>query len=323
MRAPALALTLSALAAPSVNADAPSLILPIDCVLGDTCYVQNYVDHDATDGAADFACAGLTYDGHKGTDFGLPSLAAMRAGVDVLASASGLVTGVRDGMRDVIYSAEIASEINGRDCGNGVVIRHSDGWETQYCHMTQGSIAVQKGMRIPAGTVLGQVGLSGRTQFPHAHLSVRHNGQVVDPFDAGITATCALDDNISIWHQPLDYVAGGWLSAGFSASVPDYGTIKSGEAAMTNFTVRSPAIVFWGFAYGAKTGDHTHITIDGPSGRIIDQTSEITRNRAQFFRAAGKKRPRSGWRKGPYIGTITLLRDGAEIGHMTRTVTVN
>jgi hypothetical protein len=31
----------------------------------------------------DFQCGSLTYDGHKGTDFGLPSLSAMDAGVDV------------------------------------------------------------------------------------------------------------------------------------------------------------------------------------------------------------------------------------------------
>ena len=50
----------------------------------------------------------------------------MERGVDVLASASGTVRGVRD----VIYTPESADEINGRDCENGVAIVHGGGWET-------------------------------------------------------------------------------------------------------------------------------------------------------------------------------------------------
>lgn len=317
-----LAAAISILAATSAQADAPRLALPIDCTLGETCYIQNYVDRAAGEAAADFTCAGLTYNGHKGTDIGLPSLAAMDAGVNVLAAAPGLVIGIRDGMRDVLYTAENASEINGRDCGNGVVIRHGDGWDTQYCHMRQGSIAVQKGMQITARTVLGQVGLSGRTQFPHAHLSVRHNGQVIDPFDTSATATCALDDNTSLWQVTPAYVAGGLLSAGFSPAVPSYDAVKSGTADMRDFTQETPAMVFWGLAFGGKTGDQLQIRITGPTGAIVDQTSEITRNRAQFFRAAGKKRPRASWPKGAYTGTVILLRDNAEIDRMESTITV-
>ncbi|MCG6904806.1 MAG: M23 family peptidase, partial [Rhodobacter sp.] len=47
------------------------LDLPIDCVIGDSCFVQNYVDRDPGPGAVDFACHGLTYDGHQGTDIAL------------------------------------------------------------------------------------------------------------------------------------------------------------------------------------------------------------------------------------------------------------
>ncbi|MDQ7072122.1 MAG: M23 family metallopeptidase [Rhodobacterales bacterium] len=312
-----------AMAASPALADAPDLSLPIDCLLGDTCYIQNYVDRDATRNSADFTCSGLTYDGHKGTDIGLPSLAAMHAGVDVLASANGVVTGTRNTMRDVIYTPETASQIDGRECGNGVVIRHDDGWETQYCHMMQGSITVAKGMRIERGTVLGQVGLSGLTQFPHVHISVRHNGRIIDPFDTSTRATCAQNDNVSLWQETPEYIAGGLLSAGFSQSIPAYDAIKSGTANAGEFTPLSPAIVFWGFAFGGKTGDQIQITITGPSGTIIDQTSKITKNRAQFFRAAGKKRPSAGWPVGPYTGTVRHLRDGVELGQKTTTITLN
>ena len=81
---------------------ARNLILnpPLACDLATTCFIQNYMDRDPGPGAADFTCHLLSYDGHSGTDFALPGMAMMAAGVDVIAAAPGTVTGVRDGMAD-------------------------------------------------------------------------------------------------------------------------------------------------------------------------------------------------------------------------------
>ena len=57
------------------NAEEPfSLSLPVDCEIGKTCFVQNYVDHDPGPGKQDFQCRAMTYDGHEGTDFRVLSL---------------------------------------------------------------------------------------------------------------------------------------------------------------------------------------------------------------------------------------------------------
>ena len=85
---------------PALAQEAPRLALPIDCIPGRTCHIQNYTDADPGSGARDFTCGPLTYDSHKGTDFALPDLALMRAGVTVRAAAPGRVTGLRDGMAD-------------------------------------------------------------------------------------------------------------------------------------------------------------------------------------------------------------------------------
>jgi hypothetical protein len=42
------------------SAEPISLALPIACELGVTCFVQNYVDHDSSPMARDYACGGRT-----------------------------------------------------------------------------------------------------------------------------------------------------------------------------------------------------------------------------------------------------------------------
>ncbi|HEU4547656.1 MAG TPA: M23 family metallopeptidase, partial [Microlunatus sp.] len=54
--------------------------------------------------------------------------------------------------------------------GNYVVIRHADGTQTLYAHMS--SISVQSGTKVTGGTRLGQVGQTGRAFGPHLHFEV-------------------------------------------------------------------------------------------------------------------------------------------------------
>ena len=306
-------------AAPAVAQDI-SLTPPIACTLGETCYIQNYTDHDPGPATSDFTCGPLSYDGHDGTDFALIDLAAQENGVNGLAAAAGQVTGIRDEMPDVRQGAPDAPDITNRECGNGVVIRHADGWETQYCHMALGSITVQPGDQVGQGAVLGRVGLSGQTEFPHVHLTVRHNGAAVDPFDTAPNQSCGTP-NPTLWATPINYAAGGLLAVGFSSAVPDYDQIKAGEAAET-LTSASPGLVLWGFAYGGLYGDEVQISITGPSGLVIDQVYPLDRGQAQFFRAAGRLMQNSGWPPGEYTGTVILIRDGAVFDSLTTALTL-
>ena len=52
----------TALVATPALAGPLQLALPLDCTLGETCFIQNYVDNDPGAGAADFTCGTLTYD---------------------------------------------------------------------------------------------------------------------------------------------------------------------------------------------------------------------------------------------------------------------
>ena len=54
--------------------------------------------------------------------------------------------------------------------GNVVVIEHAPGIYGWYAHVMEGSVAVEPGDEIAAGAVIGRVGNSGITDFPHLHV---------------------------------------------------------------------------------------------------------------------------------------------------------
>ena len=154
------------------------LSLPVDCEIGTVCTIQNYVDVDPGPSARDYTCGRLVYNGHKGTDFRLPDVSWLDRDIPVLAAAPGQILGVRNNVRDHALGRYDPGGIKGRECGNGVLIDHGGGWRTQYCHMRQGSVRVRKGDQVRDRQRLGTIGLSGKTEFPHLHLSVRFRGKV-------------------------------------------------------------------------------------------------------------------------------------------------
>lgn len=305
----------------ATSAGAFELGLPIACTLGSDCHIQNHFDRDPGPGMADLACGHLTYDGHDGTDFALSDLAAMQAGVPVLASAPGTVTGTRDGMADIAISDPAAPPLEGRDCGNGVVIDHGNGWQTQYCHLKRGSIAVRTGDVVDTGTQLGLVGLSGNTEFPHVHIALRKDGVALDPFAPETAApACGLPIDGQLWATPIAYDPFGFTGAGFATAVPEWQAIKDGLPSPETLPTDAPALVFWAAYFGPKQGDTLTLSITGPGGEVFRQDVAIDRTQAVAFRAGGKRTPPGGWPAGTYRGEAVLTRDGAELGRHAATL---
>ncbi len=106
------------------------------------------------------------YSSHNGIDFALPY------GSEVLASAPGLAS---------YYSCSW--------CGYSIRIDHQNGYQTTYMHMQSEDLVVSEGddpVWVDYSTVLGKVGMSGRTTGPHLHFSVMFDNDypdgLVDPF---------------------------------------------------------------------------------------------------------------------------------------------
>ncbi len=301
----------------------PLLDLPIQCNLGVDCHIQNFFDHDAGSGWRDHACGSLSYDSHQGTDFRVADRAAMEAGVNVVAAAGGIVKGVRDGEPDISVRQRGRTELHGKDAGNAVRISHEDGWETQYSHLLRGSVAVSVGQVVKAGTVLGQVGLSGNTEFPHVDFSVRRHGKAIDPFapDGGVCGT----DQRTLWRpelqQILRYRPSGLLRAGFADTPPELERNATDQPVTTALAADSPAIVFWMELFGLKKGDILEMTLVDPAGRSLARSRRIAdRDKAVWHALVGKRRSNSAWTPGTYEGRVTLQRGETLVIDQARTI---
>ena len=286
---------------------------PVDCRVGETCEVQHYVDHGGGASAKDYRCGSVTYKGHNGTDIRVPTLADERRGVAVLAAAAGRVLRVRDGMEDVSVAVTGHDAVKDRDCGNAAVIAHSDGFETQYCHMAKGSVSVKPGDTVTAGQAIGRVGLSGDTEFPHLHITVRHDGQMIDPFAYGAReGSCS--GGVSLWRdrlQPaLAYKNGTVLNIGLASRPVTMDDIDNG-AGTEALTPEAPAVLAYVRAIDLRQGDVQRVVLTGPAGTLLDHSElPLPSNKDQTYMGVGRKRPSGGWMPGSYAATFTVTRDG-------------
>ena len=92
-------------------------------------------------------------------------------GVD-LAAVEGTL--IRPAAGGVVQKSEYSASY-----GNNVVILHSDGVTTRYCHMQY--VFVRQGETVDESTILGTVGQTGMVTGPHLHFELLCNGVRYDP----------------------------------------------------------------------------------------------------------------------------------------------
>jgi hypothetical protein len=290
--------------------EVPRLSMPLACTAGVDCFIQNYVDADDSSNYSDYHCGFLSYDEHRGIDFRPKATNALALGVPVLAAADGVVRAVRDGMDDISVRILGRQALQGKDAGNSVVIVHGNGWESQYAHLKKGSVKVRAGQAVARGTVLGQVGLSGNTEFVHLHFEIRQNGKAVDPY-IGISTgeACSLGKQ-PLWTaetlNKIPYIATEVLAAGFSDHPPKLDEVLSESATLP---ANAPALIFGITVFGVQAADQQIIDIFTPDGSVLlHKVVSIEHNMAQYRSFMGKKRMGDLWPTGDYRVNYQLLR---------------
>lgn len=302
-------------------------IQPLDCTLGEDCWIPNYVDLKGGQGVLDYKCGDASYDAepgarHKGTDFAIRDMRAATKGVEVFAAAAGKVVGARDGVVDEKYHPHSHGDddhthaAETQECGNGVRIEHAGGLFTQYCHMRQGSVTVKPGQAVQQGEVLGLVGLSGQTAFPHLHFQVSHGERIVDPF-VGLKRqnTCDVGEN-PLWTAEalagLPYKPTAIFNAGFAPDVLDRDDLLTGanRAFETEaFPSTAPVLLAWVEMFRVREGDRVVFTITNPDGSTFQaQTVPIKARKAYQYLYTGKRLTEKAWPKGTYTAKIELIQ---------------
>jgi len=99
---------------------------------------------------------------HQGIDFGAGS------GTPVVAAGDGVVVEAR----------------RWGGYGNWLRIRHNDGWETGYAHLSRFGKGVRAGQRVKQGQVIAYVGSTGASTGPHLHYEIWRSGHRVNPVGA-------------------------------------------------------------------------------------------------------------------------------------------
>ena len=64
-------------------------------------------------------------------------------------------------------------------CGKTVILRHRNGYETVYCHLS--GFAVSAGKPVSQKQVIGYVGATGLATGPHLHYAVKRDGRFMNP----------------------------------------------------------------------------------------------------------------------------------------------
>lgn len=107
---------------------------------------------------------------HKGVDYAAP------IGTRVKASGDAVV--------------EFVGTKNGY--GNVVVLRHANGINTVYGHLSHFASGLRKGMRVAQGEVIAYVGMTGLATGPHLHYEFLLHGEHRDPLKVALPAATPL-----------------------------------------------------------------------------------------------------------------------------------
>ena len=168
---------------------------------------------------------------------------------------------------------------------------------------------------------MGIIGLSGKAEFPHLHLSVGYRGVVVDSFlGAGVKAGCSVMGR-PLWQPALlaehAYRPSGVLASGFAGQVPSLKQIVAGRHRHDLLDRTARNLVFWVMIFGLQPGDEEVLQIITLNWEVLatSKGKPATKHKVHWF-AYSSKRARRPWRQAPAANTKVADEWAAKTGRL-------
>jgi murein DD-endopeptidase MepM/ murein hydrolase activator NlpD len=139
------------------------------------------------------------YRAHTGVDFGAPTGTRVKATGDATVAFAGGKGGY----------------------GNLVILRHQNGYETYYAHLSAFAPGIRPGRSISQGEIIAYVGTTGASTGPHLHYEVRIAGTPYNPLTVKLPGSAPLDmaqrarflQQTANWSEKLALLRGTNLAA--------------------------------------------------------------------------------------------------------------
>ncbi len=136
---------------------------------------------------------------HTGVDFGAPTGTRVKATSDAVVAFTGRQGGY----------------------GNLVILRHNNGYETYYAHLSAFAQGLHIGQSVAQGQLVGYVGSTGAATGPHLHYEVRIAGTPYNPMEIKLPGAAPLSTALkstflqqtASWNQRLILLRGTNIAA--------------------------------------------------------------------------------------------------------------
>ncbi len=115
-----------------------------------------------------------TYRAHRGIDYAAPM------GTPVSAAGDGTIryAGWKGGY------------------GKIVIIKHANGYETYYGHLSRIKKGMRRGKKVSQGQIIGYVGSTGLSTGPHLHYSIKRYGKFINPLTIKLPENRTVPENL-------------------------------------------------------------------------------------------------------------------------------
>lgn len=283
---------------PLKQAVAIDLLFPVACRVMTDCWITNHVDLDNNSGRSeDYMCGKKTRDGSLSTHISLGNIQDVTLNMAVIASADGTI--------------DFAGNIGGF-CGGRILIDHGGGWESSYCHLNLNTLQVSEGDTVTQGQILGSIGMSGQSSWPHLSFALLRNGMAFDPFSGRTNLEGCSKKSQPLWAGGMNplYEPAQVTNIGFTVEALDNDAILRGNIAdVTEIAAATPQLTLWAMLMNVMEGDLITMRVLEPSGRILNETETTAQTDRDYFPVIFMTRRNNFiWDNGDYRGSITITR---------------